>query len=155
MKALIFYALLEQFFIELNQLIPLPNWSNLVFLQYKYNKNSFIGVPCSCVENNLRVRKTFAMALFWKILLPSFLWKIMRLDKKSSQNPLKQLSSPKIQARFGFSMPKNHIYSNSLFGSVTEFEFSKFCAFWVVCPFSLSGQLRLLSYQQQSMMVSP
>ena len=73
MKALIFYALLEQFFIELNQLIPLPNWSNLVFLQYKYNKNSFIGVPCSCVENNLRVRKTFAMALFWKILLPSFM----------------------------------------------------------------------------------
>ena len=30
MEALNFYALLEKLFIELNQLIPLPNWSNFV-----------------------------------------------------------------------------------------------------------------------------
>ena len=49
----------------------------------------------------------------------------MRLDKKKQPKALKQQSSPKIQAIFGFSMPEHHIYNNSLFGSITEFEFFK------------------------------
>ena len=40
MKAVIFYALLESFFIELRQLIPLPNWATFFVSTY-----SFLAIP--------------------------------------------------------------------------------------------------------------
>ena len=72
------------------------------------NNKSFI--PCSCVEINFRVHNTILRALFWKIWLPSFSEKVMSSDKRSSQNPLKQWRSPKIQSRFGFSMSEKLLH---------------------------------------------
>ena len=96
------------------------------------NNNNFI--PHSCMKINFRAHDTFTRALFWKIWLPCF------MEQKSSLSPLKQWSSLKIQARLGFSMPKNHIYNNSLFCSTTAYEFFKiflYCELSV--PFSWVG----------------
>ena len=156
MKALIFYWLLEKFFIDLNQLIPPPNQSIFVVLTSR-----FLAIPVIIIitilyhvlvlKPILGIHDPFTRALFLKIWLPSFVEKVMRLDKKATRTPWDNRVHPKYKQDLdSFSMPKNHIYNSSLFGNITEFDFfQNFLAFWVVCPFFMSGQLPLLSCQQR------
>ena len=49
----------------------------------------------------------------------------MRLDKKAAKSPKTIEFTQNTSNLFRFSMPEHHIHNNSLFGSITEFEFFK------------------------------
>ena len=90
MKALIFYALLEKFFIELNQLIPLPNWSIFVVSTSHFLAITVIIITIVyhiLVLNSILGYMTLLQGhYFGKIDMFLVLWKkVMRFDKKAAK----------------------------------------------------------------------
>ena len=74
----------------------------------------------------------------------------MRLDNKAAKTP-RDMEFDQDTSTFGFSMPKNHIYNSSLFGSIAEFE--SFKIFSILSCLSLFNELTTLAVELPATMV--